>query len=355
MLRYAFWFLTLPVGILCLTFLYAPSAYAVTGQIQYQSGTTNTNSSLWGDSDDCTTNVCGRATEITPSVDFYACGATTRLAYSGNHSTGSLTLYLYSGGADPDDGTVISSNTISFGDLPTGTDAVVSDTTYFDFGNCQILNAPDTYFFTLVSDSNTTRTLTSAIRNVNNTGWRKMAGWSDSAGASSLEMDLQIYGFTAGSQVVLPTSTLGTYPNYSTSSISICSASSSGFWDAVSVDTIFCNLRYAFQASINWAFFPPASSTGRTVFNSAITSFQDVFPFNLYFSFNNAVSAYSENLDEGTGLTISLPAPFNTNIVLSSTTLNYSTTSTSALETFKTLFGYGIWVATISAIIAIVI
>jgi len=330
MLQNAIRYLALPLGIIVLGLVSAQSAYAYAPV--YSNNTPNGNSALWGDTDDCATNGCGYSTQITPSTDLVACEVWTRITWNGNAtSTGNVYAQIYDDGPET---SLITSKGIPFTSLPTGTGALSATSTRFVFENCSTLSGGDPVYITFITDSSEPRNLTSALY-TSASGYLKMAGWNIVA---SKMVDMQIYGFTS-SQYAFPTSTMN---------LSQCSGEDYFEWYDPTSWFASSTLR-----QISCVLFNPTSD-GMDAFNQAIDDFTGVFPFNIFFRFNDIAQYTIESYGNG-NLTLSLPLLVSSTTVpiLSSSTLeNFVGTSVKNtifdLEKYMAWFAVGWWMYAIT-------
>lgn len=322
--------LSVLVSTLIIALLFKPipsKAITTTGDLLY-SNTPNVTSSFWGDNDNCTLNVCGRAFAYTPTQKQYICGFATEISYdtTGTDTNAQLTLGVYP--TSPEVGTVIQSTSTTFGVLArSGTPANF----YFRFPQCFTANTGSTYYFTLTTNTTSDRYLLSRINN-GTSGWIKMGGWSNTA---SQLLDAEIYGYNYADTITYATSTAINVGGYSNT----CSGQ---MFDTYGGIPWFASSTLTY---VGCTMFNPASSTfgGQAAFNRSLSAFQGVFPFNIFFDFQTIVKNNTSGYNAtNQTISVSFPSPTPGTFSFSSTTLNtYIGSSTNSY--IRTTESYMIW------------
>lgn len=187
--------------------------------------------------------------------------------------------------------------------------------------------------------------------------------WDGSALATASPV-LDFYFVIAGSyeqSILFPTipvtfssTTVGSIYASASSTMQDCSIYSGGFFSSSTLAGLGCQFTNALQSAAIWLFVPQPDDAGMETLNSAIQSFQDVFPFNIFYNFASVVNNNSSGYTAGSD-TISInwgqsiPGIIS---ITSSTVKQYL--GTTSYNTIREVESYGIWLLTGFEIIAVV-
>lgn len=347
-------------GVLVITLLFASSvsvARAATDSFGY----------TWGGSAEYAFNAgagdisTAGATYFLPSEDILLCGVTIPLKKIGA-PTGTMTFSLRYSGGTPENGALLYSSTLDIATLTTGfTDWSITINNGF---GCQQLNAENVFYFTVttnqaVSNPATNYVVGKSVTYNNSPYYTRVAGYYKgaisgwSAGASLTTLIIETGGYTSGGDLfgtsIFPSSTL----NFSTVSSTTETCSSGGdFFSSSTIASLGCHMKIALQGVGIFMFRPSTSTT--IFFNDSLSSFTDVFPFNIFFNFTGILGVISDDYTL-TDNTISLVLPSSTagTITISSSTLN-TFLGASNWTLLRQYEGYAIWILTMLGILATV-
>lgn len=347
------------VGIIPVIVLFStriPVAWAATDFFEYTWGGASEYGFQAGSGD---ISIAG-ATYFLPEEDKLLCGVTIPLKKIGT-PTGNMIFSLRYSGGTPENGTLLYTATLNITTLTTAfTDWNITINNGY---GCENLLTGNTYYFTVTTTQAYDVTATNYVvgksvaynnsalyPNVAGYYKGKVSGWS--AGSSLTTLIIEPAGYDGGSGGVLfPSSTLS-FANVATSTVT-CN-DGGGLFSSSTISNLGCHFNQALQNAGAFLFYPASSSIGMSTFNNALQSFQNVFPFNIFFNFAGILNTLSSEYETSDN-TITLSLPTSTIMKVNSYTFSSTTLSTflgpAVWTTIREFQVAGIWLITLFGIL----
>lgn len=232
--------------------------------------------------------------------------------------------------------------------------------TEYTFDNCQLLVGNTAYIFLLTAPLHASNILEVGYlaTNPDPTILRSQVfisvcgGWilnsSGSCGAGTeYTSNINIYGFTSLDNTLFLNSISFSGVASSTRSCS----SGGGFFSSSTISDLGCYLGQALENTAVFLFYPASSSVGVTTFNESLESFNDVFPFNIFFGFSSLVDNLSgDYVVTDNTITWNIPAPLSKTLTISSTTID-TYIGDGNYELIRSYEENGIWIILILGIL----